>query len=140
VVGRRRAGRAAAAHTGQDGYALLVALLVVFMVSVALSLIALSLAVQMRSAREEARGTVLTSLCDAALAEALSAIAAGGRSGLPQHAFGDGLIGSNVLAIDALHFTVTATATYGGKGRAVQAQVVRDAGGTRVVAWQRLSG
>jgi hypothetical protein len=118
----------------------LVALVVVFLLSVALSLIGLSLAVRLRTAREEARGTALTALCDAALAEALAGVAAGHSAGAVDHPFGSGSIGSQVEQIDAHHYRITATARYAGKGRTAVADVVRDLSGTRVVHWRRLSG
>jgi hypothetical protein len=129
-----------AARRREAGYALLVALMVVFLVSVALSLIALSLAVRLSSARLEARGVTLSALCDAALAETLAGLAAGGAGGVSSHAFGGGQIGSQVESLGPQQFVVTATATYGGRARTVVANVVRDAQGTRVVHWQRLSG
>jgi hypothetical protein len=118
----------------------LVALVVVFLLAVALSLIGLSLAVRLRTAREEARGTALTALCDAALAEALAGVAAGQAAGAGDHPFGSGSIGSQIEQIDARHYRITATARYAGKGRTAVADVVRDLSGTRVVHWRRLSG
>lgn len=122
------------------GFALLVALLVVFLVSVALSLIAVSLALRMKMARDEAHSTTLTTLCDAALAEALAGIATGQVSGVGSHAFGNGTIGSQVTTVGTTQFLVTASAAFGGRSRRVQAVVIRDAQGTRVVHWQRLTG
>jgi hypothetical protein len=113
---------------------------VVFLLSVALSLMALALAVQLRVAREEARSTVLTALCDAALAEALAQMAAGNPEGVAPHLFGDGTIASQVQAEGAQRFRITATATYGGKSRSAVAEVTSDAAGTRVTSWLRLSG
>jgi hypothetical protein len=111
-----------------------------FMVGVALSLLALSLAVRLRMAREEARGTVLSALCDAAVAETLSGIAAGQADGVGEHPFGSGTIGSDVQTVAAQHYRITATAHVGGKARTVLADVVRDVQGTRVVHWQRVPG
>lgn len=123
-----------------SGFALLVALLVVFLVSVALSLIAVSLALRMKMAREEAHSTTLTTLCDAALAEALASVAAGQVGGAGSHAFGNGTIASQVTTVGTNQYLVTASATFGGRSRRVQAVVIRDAQGTRVVHWQRLTG
>jgi hypothetical protein len=123
-----------------SGFALLVALLVVFLVAVALSLIGLSLALRMRMAREEAHSTTLTALCDAALAEALAGVAAGQVGGIGTHPFGTGSIGSQVETTGTTQFLVTASASFGGRSRRVQAVVIKDAQGTRVVHWQRLTG
>jgi hypothetical protein len=137
VTGSRRRPRPEAAGSG---FALLIALFVVFLTGVALSLLALSLAVRLRIAREEARGTALGALCDAAVAETLAAVAIGQVGGIGEHPFGSGSIGSRVQTLGAMHYRVTATAHFGGKARSVLADVVRDVQGTRVVHWQRLPG
>jgi len=134
---RSRTTRPAAA---ESGFALLVALFAVFMVGVALSLLALSLAVRLRMAHEEARATVLTALCDAAVAETLAGIAIGQVDGVGEHPFGSGTIGSEVQTVAAQHYRITATAHVGGKARTVLADVVRDVQGTRVVHWRRVPG
>jgi nicotinamide mononucleotide (NMN) deamidase PncC len=137
----RRPGRTPGGPAASEsGFALLVALFAVFMVGVALSLLALSLAVRMRMAREEARGMMLSALCDAAVAETLSGIAAGQVRGVGEHPFGNGTIGSEVRTLAAQHYQITAKAHVGGKARSVRADVVRDVQGTRVVHWQRVPG
>ncbi len=117
--------------------ALLVALLVVFLVSVVLGLVALSLAVRMRLARDEARAVTLNALCDAALAEALAEIANGPGAGVPEHPFGAGTIGAEIEPIGSGDYLVTATARFDTRTRTALATVVRDAAGTRVVRWRR---
>lgn len=119
---------------------MLVALIVVFLVSLAISLVGLSLEVRLRTAREEARGTTLTALCDAAVAEALADLAAGQAGGIAAHPFGSGTIGSQVQSVAAHTYQITATANYEGKSRTVVAIAVSDAQGTRVVSWRRLPG
>lgn len=123
-----------------SGFAMLVALFVVFLLSVALSLLGLSLALRLRLARDEARGTTLGAFCDAAIAETLAQLAAGQARGVEVHPFGSGTIGSEVQVVAAKHYRILATARFGGKSRTVQADVVRDDQGTRVVHWQRLTG
>jgi hypothetical protein len=123
-----------------SGFALLIALFVVFLLSLSLSLIGLSLGLRLRVARDEARGTMLTALCDAAVAETLAGVAAGQFGGVEEHSFGGGTIGGQVQKISATHYQITATAHLGGRTRIVMAGVVRDDQGTRVVHWQRLSG
>ena len=127
-------------EAADSGFALLVALFAVFLVGVALSLLALSLAVRLRMAHEEARGTALAALCDAAVAETLAGIAAGQVDGVGQHPFGSGTIGSEVQTVAAQQYRITATAHFDGRGRTVLADVVRDVQGTRVVHWQRVPG
>jgi hypothetical protein len=134
---QRRHRRPAAASAG---YALLIALFVVFLISLALSLLGQSLALRLGMARHEARSTTLTALCDAALAESLAGVAAGQPSDVVEHSFGGGAVGSQVERLDPLHFRITATARFDGRARSAVADVVRDLQGTRVVHWRRLSG
>jgi hypothetical protein len=136
---QRRPARARPA-AGGAGFALLVALIVTFLVSVALSLVGLSLAVRMRTAREEARATTLNALCDAAVAETLAGLSSGQARGIGEHPFGSGTIGSQVQTVTPGHYRITATARFGGRTRTVLADVVRDDQGTRVVHWQRMPG
>jgi hypothetical protein len=124
----------------ERGYALVLTLLAVFLSAVAVALIGLSLEVRLRSTQEETRGVVLTTLCDAALAQTLAGLAQGGSQGVAAHTFAGGTIASQVQTLDANHLTVTATAQFEGRGRTVVAAVVRDATGAHVVAWRRLSG
>ncbi|MBV8201357.1 MAG: hypothetical protein JOZ15_12105 [Acidobacteria bacterium] len=119
---------------------MLIALFVVFLVSVSLSLAALSLALRLRTAHDEARGTALTALCDAAVAETLAGVAAGQFGGVSDHPFGGGTIGGQVQKLGAKLYRITATARIGGRTRTALADVVRDDQGTRVVHWQRLAG
>jgi hypothetical protein len=125
---------------GEAGFALAVTLLAVFLSSVAVAVIFLSLAVRLRSIQQETRGVTLTTLCDAALAQTLAGLAQGGSSGVAPYTFAGGTIASQVQTVDSTHLVVTATAQFGGKGRTVVATVERDDSGTRVVAWRRLSG
>lgn len=122
------------------GFAMLVTMFVVFLLSVALSLVGMSLALRMRLAQQETRAMTLTALCDAAVAESLASLSGGLTGDVGEHAFGNGTIGSQVQRITATRFRITATARFGGKARTVLADVVRDLQGTRVVHWQRLPG
>jgi len=133
-----RCGCAAAARRGQGGFALLVALFVVFLLAMALSLVGLSLALRLRLARDEARGTALAALCDAALAETLANFDAGRTAGIDEHPFGGGKIGSQVETIAPRRYRITATARFAGRSRAVLADAVRDDQGTYVLHWRRL--
>ena len=131
---------APAAAREPAGFALLVAIFVVFLLSVALSLVGLSLSLRLRLAQQEARAMTLTALSDAAVAEALAALAGGVADGIGEHEFGNGTIGSQVQRVTPTRYRIIATARFGGKARSVLADVVRDLQGTRVVHWQRLSG
>jgi hypothetical protein len=129
-----------AAVRKSTGFAMLVTVFVVFLLSVALSLVGLSLALRLRLAQQETRAMTLTALCDAAVAESLASLAGGLAGDVGEHAFGNGTIGSQVERITATRFRITATARFGGAARTVLADVVRDLQGTRVVHWRRLPG
>lgn len=139
---------------GQVGSALLTALLVLLLVSIALAILAASLQLRMRLARQEAETVNLVALTDGALAETLAHLhAEPGFRGAPEHPLGRGRVKSQVTALGMGLYTVVATATYAGKERSVQAEVVRaegtkrDALGqprpvvwVRVTSWRRLAG
>jgi Tfp pilus assembly protein PilX len=126
---------------GESGTALLMALFVIFLLSVALALLAVSLQIRMRLAREDAETVILSGLADAAVAEAVANLAQSAYySGSPAHDFGDGRIESRVEPVSPGIFDVTATATYAGRKRAVAAEVFRAPGVARVRRWRRLPG
>ena len=125
----------------EQGYALLAVLLVLFLLSIALALLGASLQLRMRLVREEAKTVILGALSDAALAEALAKLAqSDSYSGSPEHELGGGRIASQVESRGAGIYKVVATATFGGRSRAVQAEVVREPGRARVRFWRRLAG
>lgn len=125
----------------EQGYALLAAVLVVFLLSIALALLGASLQLRMRLVREEGKTVILGALSDAAVAEALANLAQSANySGAPVHELGGGFIGSQVEALGAGVYDVVATATFGGRSRVVQAEVVREPGRARVRFWRRLAG
>jgi hypothetical protein len=125
---------------GESGIAMALAVLAVFLCSVAVELIGLSLAVSLRSAQQEARGVRLTAMCDAALAQTLSKVAVGGSSGMASRKFAGGSIASRVQTIDATHLQVTAIAVFENKRRTAVAQVTRSGGTATVTSWRRVSG
>lgn len=126
---------------GEEGYALLTAVLVIFLLSIALALLGASLQLHMRLVREEGKTVILGALSDAAVAEALANLAqSASYSGTPEHELGGGRIGSQVKPLGAGIYDVMATATFGGRRRVVQAEVVREPGMARVRFWQRLPG
>jgi hypothetical protein len=125
----------------ERGYALLAVLLVIFLLSVALALLGASLQLRMRLVREEGRSVILGALSDAAVAEALANLAqSASYSGSPEHELGGGSIGCEVESLGAGIYDVVATATFGGRRRVVQAEVVREPGMARVRFWRRLPG
>jgi type II secretory pathway pseudopilin PulG len=126
----------------EAGFALPGALLAVFLVSIALALVAASLQLRMRLVQRESRAVTLMALSDAALAEALAHLSENAAfRGSPEHAFGGGSLKSRVQPISAIRFEIEATATYAGRSRTVEAEVIRPPGETpRVVHWRRVLG
>lgn len=123
----------------ESGFALVTALLAVFLLSVALALVATSLQIRMNMVRQEARSLTLTALSDAALAETLAHLAIDATyRGVAAHPFGGGTIGSEVVRVDTRRYVVRATASYAGVERAVRATVLRLPEGTQVVSWSRV--
>ena len=127
---------------GESGYALLTALVVILLVSIALGLLGASLQLRMRLVRADGVHVVLSALSDAAVAEAVAHLAESAYySGSPMHDFGGGRIASEVSASGSGIFTVLATAEYAGGKRIVEAEVVRPPGtAPRVRRWRRLPG
>ena len=125
----------------ERGYALLAAVLVVFLLSIALALLGASLQLRMRLVREEGKTVILGALSDAAVAEAVANLAqSASYSGSSEHELGGGRIGSKVEPQGTGIYNVVATATFGGRKRVVQAEVVREPGMARVRFWRRLPG
>jgi len=126
---------------GEAGFGLLMALMVIFLLSIALALLAASLQLRMRLVREDAQTVILTALADAAVAEAVANLAQNpGYTGAPAHDFGHGKIATQVNSLGPGLFDVVATATYAGRTRAVEAEVFRAPGIARVRRWRRLPG
>jgi hypothetical protein len=126
---------------GEAGYGLLTALLVLFLLSVALALLAGSLQLRMRLVREDAQTVILTALSDAAVAEAVAnLVQSPDYQGAPEHEFGQGKIATQVQSRGPGLFDVIAVATYAGRTRTVEAEVFRAPGIARVRRWRRLPG
>lgn len=125
----------------EKGYALLAAVMVIFLLSIALALLGASLQLRMRLVREEGKTVILGALSDAAVAEALANLAqSGSYSGSSEHELGGGKIGSQVEPLGAGVYNVVATAAFGGRKRVIQAEVLRKPGEARVRFWRRLPG
>lgn len=124
----------------ESGHALVLALLVLLMVSVAGGLLAGSLLLHLRTARFEADGVRLAALSDAAVAASLAELSASPASrGLTERDFGDGRIASEIARPESGRAVVVARAVYRGRTRRVRAEVLLTAAGPRVVAWRPLS-
>ncbi len=125
-------------RAGERGFALTTALFVLLLLSIGLSLVAASLTLHLRLSRDEAQSLRRTALADAALAEALAGIAYdAGYPGAPDHAFGEGTIGSEVDALGGGRYLVRVHGAYAGRIRAARAEVLRSPSGeVRVVRWQ----
>ncbi len=126
---------------GESGTALVMALLVLFLLSVALALLAESLQLRMRMARDEAESVAVNSLSDSALEEAMAELALDPNyAGAPKHDFGGGTLQTKVISLGPGLYDVTATATYGTRHRVVEAQVFRGGGGVTIRHWRRVPG
>ena len=125
----------------EEGYALVTALLVIFLLAVALGLLAASLNLRLRTTIDDAQRVVLSALSDAAVAEAVAVLVQQADfRGAPEHGLGGGSISSRVEPVSANVFRIVATATYKGRQRVVEATVLRAAGETSVLRWRRLRG
>jgi type II secretory pathway component PulK len=125
----------------ERGYALLVALVVIFLLFIALSLLASALQIRMRLVRQEAQSLKLIALSDAVVAETLASLTYDPDfTGVAEQSFGGGRIASTVRSLGTNRYEVLATALYAGKLRAVDAEAVRTPQGARVVRWERALG
>jgi Tfp pilus assembly protein PilX len=126
---------------GEAGFGLLMALMVLFLLSIALALLAGSLQLRMRLVREDAQTVILTGLSDAAVAEAVANLAQNASyGGEPAHDFGHGKIATAITPVGPGLFDVVATATYASRTRTVEAEVFRAPGVAQVRRWRRLPG
>lgn len=121
------------------GFVLASVLLAILLLSIALALVAASLQLRMRLVRREAQSVTLTALSDAALAETLAELGEDAYyHGVPEHGLGPGRLRSEVRFLSPGRYEVVATATYAGRERTVEAEVLRPAGDSpRVVRWRR---
>jgi hypothetical protein len=133
--------RSKSGTSGESGYALLTALLVIFLLSIALALLAASLQLRMRLVREDGASVTLSALSDAAVAETLANLAqSGSYTGSDEHDFGGGRIGSKVVLLSPGVYDVAATAKYSRRERVVEAVVLRAPGSAQVQSWRRRPG
>jgi hypothetical protein len=124
--------------SGQEGYALLIALIAIFLVSFALSLVGDGLALRSRTAQAEAAGVHLAALTDGALAEALAGLSQSvGYPGATSHALGTGTISSQVTRLNPQTFQIDVYGLYAGQKRHAMALVLLNAGSLQVISWRR---
>lgn len=121
----------------EAGFAMAITLFVLFLLSIALALVGLSLALRLRLVKAETETVVRGALADAALDEALANLAADpGYDGASRHDLNGGQIESQVVDEGSRRYTVTATGTYAGKGRTIQATVYAYLGSVTVESWR----
>lgn len=124
---------------GESGVALLVALVVILLVSIALALLAAGLQIRMRLVRQEELTLRLNALSDAVVAETVASLTYDQFfHGVDEQSFGGGRIASEVTFLEPGRFEVRATALYAGRERVVSAEVARSPAGARVIAWHRV--
>lgn len=124
---------------GERGIALLTALVVLLLVSLALALLAAALETRLRLVRQETTALQLGALADAALAEALYGITHDAHfAGHPEHPFGPGSLASEVTPLGVGRYRVVARGSFGGQARRVEAEVQRTPQGARVMRWAKL--
>ena len=123
----------------EDGFALASVLLAILLLSIALALVAASLQLRMGLVRREARSLTLTALSDAAMAETLAELGEDAYfHGVPEHGLGPGRLRSEVRFLSPGRYEIVATATYAGRERTVEAEVLKPAGAPpQVLRWRR---
>ena len=118
----------------QQGHGLLLALVVLVLMMTALGLLASSMRMSMWEVQRELRTVSLVALTDAAMAETLAYLAVDdGFVGVQERPFGNGLISSEVLPLGSDKVEILARATYGGRRRAMRAEVQLTPSGPRVL-------
>lgn len=124
---------------GEEGQALVVALVALLLLGAALALVAGTLVARMNRVRAEARETVLLALGDAAVAETLANLAAWPVSpGVAPRDFGGGTIESRVTRLPHDGFTAVAQAAYRGESLSVEVKGRLTELGPVVDGWRRL--
>lgn len=127
---------------GERGFAVLLSLVVLLLVSVALALLAVSLRLEMWSAARDASRTRLTALSDAALAMTLARLAAnrGVYGGLQQEELDGGVMSSRVRRLARGRMQIVVTVRYRGRVRVSEALAQRTGSTLQVLRWWRIPG
>ncbi|MGE0638970.1 MAG: hypothetical protein AB7G12_05345 [Thermoanaerobaculia bacterium] len=122
---------------GEEGAALLLALVVLVLTATTGMLLATALSIDLRERREETRRSRTSVLLDSAVAEALASLREDPDSrGVAPRPFGGGEIGSEIRRLPDGSLELTATARRGPVARQVHARAVFGPYGPRLVAWQ----
>jgi hypothetical protein len=101
------------------------------------SLIAISIAVEARTRRDDARRIRSAALLDSAVAEAIADLAVDPDSrGFESHEFGGGEIESEIFTTSETQRAILARGRYGPFERRATVEVVLEAHGPRVIAWE----
>lgn len=134
---RRRGG--SSRRRQERGHALITALFVLLLVSLAVALVAAALDSAMRGVRHELRSLELTALTDAALAEALAHLAQSPVfAGQSDHPYGGGVLGSEVRQMGSKRWRVEAWARHRGLVRRVRVEVLETVDGFAISGWRRV--
>jgi hypothetical protein len=124
----------------ESGIAVLAALLVLLLVSLASALVMASLELRMRVVQQEARRVHLSALSDAAIAETVAELSRNrGYPGIPRRSFDDGWLESSVVDLGTGRRQVTARAGYGGWTETVQVEARFTPTSARILGWRRLA-
>lgn len=130
--------------SGRDerGFAVLLSLVVLLLVSIALALLAVSLRLEMWSATRNASRIRLTALSDAALAMTLARLAAnrGVYGGLEEEELDGGSMSSRVRRLGRGRMQIVVTVRYRGRMRVSEAVAQRTGTTLEVLRWRRLPG
>lgn len=116
---------------GQAGWALAMALFVVFLVALALGMLASSLVLRMRLVVFEVESVNLIALADGVLAESLGSLYVDGSfPGVEEHPLGNGKVKSEIRLLESPGpgervYEVLATSTFRQRKRTVRAEVWR---------------
>lgn len=131
MVGRRGSAPA------QAGHVLVFALVVVVLLTMALSLVAQLLNERQRALMREISSIELTALSDAALALTLAELATNvDFAGVENRDFGEGEIESEVHSLSPIEAEVVCRASYRGRDQSTRSRVLLGGGGPRVIEWR----
>jgi hypothetical protein len=100
------------------------------------SLVAMSLAVEARTRRDDARRIRVAALLDSAAVEAIADLAVDPHArGFEPHEFGGGEIESEIFEISTHQRAILVRARYGAFERKATVEVLLEAAGPRIIAW-----
>jgi hypothetical protein len=120
----------------ERGAALIYVLFLLVVTMTAGSLVAMSLAVEARTRRDDARRIRVAALLDSAAVEAIADLAVDPDArGFETHDFGGGEIESEIFDITSHQRAILVRARYGTFERKATVEVVLEATGPRIVAW-----